>query len=151
MTGSSRAELTLRVDESLVRDVDFVGVRADVQCRGFSGHTSFTIARRDLHRFMSDAAGLASDASDLASLRGGWNDVEDHLRLELARTRRAGPFVARIRLATTGPRADQWNRVQTEFVVPASAIGTFVDALSRLVTDERAPHASLVGDAEVVA
>jgi len=142
------ASVTLRFNEDLASDADFFGLHANVACRGFTGHTQFTIARRDVQRFIADATNLPSNASDSALLLGGWDHAEERLRLQIARAGLSGQFVARVRIATTGPRADQWNRVETEFITPPTALTAFTENLARLVADQSAPNASLTGDAE---
>src|SRR5205085_2738787 len=137
--------------EDLPSDADFVGLRASVACRGFSGHTEFTIARRDVRRFLADVATLRSNASDAALLVGGWDRAEQRLRLEIVRAGLSGQFVARVRIAATGPRGDQWNRVETEFITPPQALTAFLDSLARLTTHSESADASLMGDADMIA
>jgi hypothetical protein len=147
---TTAARVTLRFNEDLAADADFFGLHASVACRGFSGHTEFTVARRDVQRFLNDAANLPSNTSDSALLLGGWDHAEERLRLQIARAGLSGQFVARVRIATTGPRADQWNRVETEFIAPPVALSAFMESLARLVADQGSPSASLTGDAEAI-
>src|SRR5947209_9859680 len=108
---TTRAILTLGFNENAANDAEFLGLRAAIACRGFAGHTEVTIARRDIQRFLDDAEKLPSNASDSALLVGGWDRIEQRLRVQIARAGLSGKFIARVRIATTGPRADQWNRV----------------------------------------
>jgi hypothetical protein len=147
---TTSANVTLRFNEDLAGDADFFGLHASVACRGFTGHTEFTVARRDVQRFLADAANLPSNASDSALLLGGWDHAEERLRLQIARAGLSGQFIARVRMATTGPRADQWNRIETEFIAPPMALTAFMQSLARLVADQGGPSASLTGDADAV-
>jgi hypothetical protein len=147
---TTTASVTLRFNEDLASDADFFGLHASVACRGFTGHTQFTIARRDVRRFLDDAANLPSNASDSALLLGGWDHTEERLRLQIARAGLSGQFIARVRIATTGPRADQWNRVETEFIAPPVALSAFMESLAQLVAEQGRPSASLTGDADAV-
>src|SRR5262249_28256291 len=109
------ADFTLSKPSDSTVDADFVSLRASVACRGFSGLTAFTIARRDVDRFLVDATNLSTRATDSAQLLGGWDDAQERLRLRITRAGLSGQFTARVRIATTGPRDEQWNRVETEF------------------------------------
>lgn len=146
----SPADFTLHVSDALTTDADFIGVRARVDARGFSGLTSFTIARRDVQRFLADSGAVRSGSAELAVLRGGWNDLEEHLRVQIARMRAGGQFVVRVRMATPGLRADYWSRVDTEFVVDGAAFTAFLDALSRFAATDGVASASLRGIAEAI-
>ena len=145
------ADFTLSSSQHSADDADFVNMLATVACRGFSGRTAFIIARRDVDRFLADAAHLSTNASDSAQLLGGWDDAEERLRLRITRAGLSDQFTARVRIATTGPREDQWNRVETEFVCAPAALATFLSDLTGLVAQERTANASLAGDAEVIA
>ena len=145
------AELTLTSSQHAADDADFVNMLATVACRGFSGRTSFTIARRDVDRFLADAADLSTTTVHSAQLLGGWDDAEERLRLGITRAGVSGQLMARVRIATTGPREDQWNRVETEFVCAPAALASFLSDLAGLVTLERSASASLAGDAEATA
>lgn len=147
----SPAEFTVSIPAGANGDADFVALGATVACRGFSGRTSFTISRRDVDRFLADAANLASTSSDNAQLLGGWDDAEERLRLRVTRAGVSGQFIARVRIATTGPREDQWNRVETEFVCPPAALVAFLGDLTRLVARRELASACLSGDADVIA
>jgi hypothetical protein len=145
------ADFTLSSSQHATDDADFVSMLATVACRGFSGRTSFTIARRDVDRFLADAANLSTTTSHSAQLLGGWDDAEERLRLRITRAGVSGQLMARVRIATTGPREDQWNRVETEFVCAPAALASFLSDLTGLVTQQRSATASLAGDAEVIA
>lgn len=147
------ADFTLSVHEDRrapAASEEFLDLQARVDCRGFSGRTTFTISRRDVDRFLADAANLSAKTSDAAQLLGGWDDAEERLRFKVTRAGLSGQFVARIRIATTGPR-DEWNRVETEFVCPPHALSAFLSDLSRLVGDRAGSAASLAGDSEASA
>ena len=143
------ADFTLSVLEAQRAADDFMDLGASVSCRGFSGTTSFTISRRDVDRFLADAANLSSNASDTAQLLGGWDDVEERLRFSVTRAGVSGQFVARVRIATTGPRSDQWSRVETEFVCRPEALSSFLTGIARLDGPDSA--ALLAGDSGAVA
>jgi len=147
MTQSSTAELSIGVSEHAASDADFLALRAEIRCRGFSGHTAFTMARRDISLFIADAAALTANASDSALLLGGWEKAEQPLRVQLARAGLTGRFVARVRIATNGPRTDQWNRVETDFVATSDDFDAFVNGLRDVARSART-SASLVGDAD---
>lgn len=144
---TTAADCTLRFSEALVSDADFVGLHASVACRGFTGHTDFTIARRDVQRFVSETESLQSDASDSALLLGGLEKGEERVRMQVVRAGRSGQFTARVRMTAAGPRSDQTNRVETEFVVAPEALTAFLQGLERLISDQRSESASLSGDA----
>ena len=61
------------------RPDEFLDLNARVACRGFGGRTMFAISRRDVDRFLADAAKLPSKTSDTAQLLGGWDDAEERL------------------------------------------------------------------------
>jgi hypothetical protein len=145
------ADFTISLPDVVDADTEFVDLNASVACRGFCGRTEFTIARRDVDRFLADAADLSTRASDTAQLLGGWDDDEERLRLRITRAGLSEHFVARVRIATTGPCEEQWNRVETEFVCPPAALATFLTDLTRLVAQRRTATASLGGDAEAIA
>jgi hypothetical protein len=145
------ADFTLSRPDDSASDAEFVDLNASVACRGFSGRTAFTVARRDVERFLGDAANLSSQTSDTAQLLGGWDDAEERLRLRITRAGLSGQFTARVRIAMTGPREEQWNRVETEFVCPPVALQTFLGDLTRLVARADASKARLTGDAEAIA
>ncbi len=123
---------------------DFVDVTAGVSCRGFSGATRFSIARRDLSAFAADVAALRRREADLAQLLGGWDTAEERLRLRVTRAGTTGSCAIRVRIASPGARTDQWDRAETQFVCSAEAVTAFADAL----TSRAANFAQLVGDAE---
>lgn len=145
------ADFTLSLPDDLTTDTEFVDLCASVACRGFSGRTDFTISRRDVDRFLADAANLSTKSSDTAQLLGGWDDAEERLRLRITRAGLSDRFIARVRIATTGPRDEQWNRVETEFVCPPAALAAFLTDLTRLVARTQTATASLAGDAEAIA
>ena len=144
------AELSIGVSDHAQSDPDFLALRAEVRCRGFSGRTTFTMARRDIHLFVSDANALTTNAADSALFLGGWEKADQPLRLELARAGLSGRFVARVRMAATGPRPDQWNRVETDFIAPPEAFTAFLDGLRDLAASSR-PDVTLIGDADDIA
>jgi hypothetical protein len=145
------ADFTITLPDDLPSDADFIDLEARVDCRGFSGRTEFTIARRDLDRFLADAANLSTHTSDAAQLLGGWDDSQERLRLLVTRAGLSGQFTARVRMATTGPREEQWNRVETEFVCPQPALSTFLAELTTVLDRRRAASAKLAGDPEAIA
>jgi hypothetical protein len=145
------ADFTLSLPDDSAPDAEFVDLDASVACRGFSGRTEFTVARRDVDRFLADAAHLSTQASDAAQLLGGWDDSEERLRLRITRAGLSGQFTARVQIAMTGPREEQWNRVETEFVCPPVALQTFLSDLTRLVAHAETSNARLTGDAEAIA
>ena len=149
MIQPSSAELSIGVNDQGTSDADFLALRAEVNCRGFSGRTAFIAARRDIALFIADAASLSSSNSDSALLLGGWEKAEQPLRLQLTRAGLSGQFIARVRVATNGPRTDQWNRVETDFVAPADAFTAFVEGLGR-VSSGAATSATLTGDADAI-
>ena len=150
MTQQHVAELSIGVNEHAASDADFLALRADVHCRGFSGRTTFTTARRDIDLFVADAAALLTHATDSALFLGGWEKAGQPLRLELARAGLSGRFVARVKIAASGPRSDQWNRVETDFIAEPAQFNAFLDGLRGLATTAQS-RASLVGDADDVA
>jgi hypothetical protein len=143
------AELSLGVNQHGTSDSDFLALYAEVDCRGFSGITQFVSARRDLKLFAIEASALATNTADSALLLGGFEKAEQPLRLHLTRAGRSGHFTARVRIATSGPRSDQWNRVETEFIVPPEAFSHFIDALGRLA-DGHATLSTLTGDVDAI-
>jgi hypothetical protein len=151
MTQPNVAELSIGVSDHAASDADFLALRAEVRCRGFSGHTAFTMARRDINLFVADAAGLSTKATDSALFLGGWDKGDQPpLRLQLARAGLSERFVARIRISTSGPRTDQWNRVETDFIASPGEFKSFLDAL-RGLADTAQTSASLVGDPDDIA
>ena len=150
MNDQNTAELSIGVSEHAESDAEFLALRADVRCRGFCGRTFFTMARRDIDLFVADAAGLPTKSRDSALFLGGWEKTEQPMRLELARAGLSDRFVARVRIAANGPRSDQWNRVETDFIAPADGFREFLDSLTGLA---RATEtiANLVGDADDIA
>jgi len=126
---------------------DFVDVTAGVSCRGFSGATRFTIARRDLSAFAADVAALRRREVDLAQLIGGWDTAEERFRLRVTRAGTTDSYTIRVRVANPGARTDQWDRAETQFVCPADAVSAFADALA----SGSGSSAQLVGDAESTA
>jgi hypothetical protein len=144
------ADFTLSLSSESDADADFIDLNASVDCRGFSGRTEFTIARRDVDRFLADAANLSTQTSDTAQLLGGWDDAEERLRFRIARAGISDRFTASVRIAMTGPREEQWNRVETEFVCPPAAVSAFLADLGRLVAGTSA-RASLGGNSDAIA
>jgi hypothetical protein len=145
------ADFTLSVLEAERAADDFMDLGASVSCRGFSGRTSFTISRRDVDRFLADAAGLSTGAADAAQLLGGWDDADERLRFRVTRAGVSGQYVARVRIATTGPRSDQWNRVETEFVCRPEALSSFLSGVAGLDSQRPDSAASLAGDSGAIA
>jgi len=145
------ADFTISFPNDKTAGGDFIDLNASVDCRGFRGRTEFTISRRDVARFLADAGHLSDTSSDSAQLLGGWDDAEERLRLRITRAGISGQFVARVRIATTGPREEQWNRVETEFICPPASLATFLTDLSQLVAQRRTDAASLSGDADAIA
>jgi len=144
--------LALRGYESHPETIgDFLQLAARVDCRGFSGETWFQMSRRDLDRFVSEASALHAGAPEAVNFVGGWDDREERMRVRLARAGISGGFAARVRIANTGPRTDQWHHVETDFVCPAPALARFLAELQRLVESRIAGTATLSGDAEAIA
>ena len=150
MTQQNLAELSIGASDHSASDADFVALRAEVRCRGFSGLTTFTMARRDINLFVGDAADLTTTARDSALFLGGWEKADQPLRLEIARAGLSGRFVARVRIAAAGPRSDQWNRVETDFIASPLELEAFLDGLRGLAAASQSP-AKLVGDADDIA
>ena len=148
---SSAADCTLRFSESLTNDADFVALHGSVACRGFTGHTEFTIARRDVQRFVAETEKIRTEASDSALLVAGWEKGDERLRMQIVRAGRTGRFTARVRIASSGPRSDPGSSVETEFIVAPEALTTFLRDLARLAVDENAEPAALSGDGDAVA
>ena len=90
-------------------------------------------------------------ASDSAQLLGGWDDAEERLRLEVTRAGRSDGFLARVRIATAAPDADQWNRVETEFICPRESMQAFQADLAALVGERKQGMVVLSGDAQAIA
>jgi hypothetical protein len=151
MTDPNVAELSIGLSDHAASDGDFLALRADVRCRGFSGHTAFVMARRDINLFVADARGLSSKTTDSALFLGG-SDKGDQppLRLQLARAGLSDRFIARIRISTSGPRTDQWNRVETDFISAPAEFNAFLEGL-RGLAGSSTPTASLVGDPDDIA
>jgi hypothetical protein len=147
---TTAADCTLRFNESLASDAEFVGLHASVTCRGFTGQTAFIMARRDVHRFVADTERLRGDAADSALLLGGLEKGEERLRMQIVRAGRSGQFAARVRITASGPRSDQVSRVETEFVVAPVALSDFLRGLTQLA-DDTSQTASLSGDADAIA
>ena len=148
------ADFRITLDEYQSNDAatgDFLDVRAAVACRGFGGATDFCISRRDVDRFLGDIAGIRAETGDSAQLLGGWDDAEERLRLKITRAGLSNGFVARVRIATTGPREDQWNRVETEFVCPLESMSAFEADLARLVGERKPGTVVLSGDDQAIA
>jgi hypothetical protein len=150
MTQPNVAELSIGVSDHAQSDPDFLALRADVRCRGFTGRTTFTMARRDINLFVGDATALATHTGDSALFLGGWEKTEQPFRLEVARAGLSERFVARVRMAASGPRPDQWNRVETDFIAPPEAFAAFLDELRDLAASSR-PDVTLIGDADDIA
>jgi hypothetical protein len=135
--------LSLQPDEqSDVASSDFLELRVAVTCRGFAGQTECTIA---------EIVELREARCDVAQLLGGWEEAQERLRLRITPAGRSGQFTARVRMADTGPRTDQWHSVETEFVCPPDDLFAFSIGVQGII-DRRAPgDAKLVGDAEAIA
>jgi hypothetical protein len=144
------AQLTIAVSDHASSDAGFVALTAVVACRGFAGRTQFVSALRDLHLFVEEATDLAANVTSAALLLGGWDNSEQPLRLQLAHAGLSRAFSASIRIATNGPRSDQWNRVETEFVVAPERLTAFLSELHDLAS-EAANSATLMGDANAIA
>ncbi len=138
------AELTFRfLIDGPVESQDFLDATVGVSCRGFSGAARFTIARRDLAAFARDVAALQRGQVDVAQLVGGWDAAQERLRLVVTRGGISGSCAVRVGVANPGPRTDQWDRVETQFVSTADSITAFASAL-----ESGANAAQLLGDAE---
>ena len=144
------AQLTIAISDHASSDAGFIGLSASVACRGFTGHTQFVSARRDLHLFVDDATDLATNAPNAALLLGGWENSEQPLRLHLAHAGLSRAFSASIRIATNGARSDQWNRVETEFIVAPEMLTAFLSEL-RDLANGAGNSATLTGDADAIA
>lgn len=139
------AELAFRfLIDGPAESQDFLDATVGVSCRGFVGATRFTIARRDLAAFAREVAALQSGQGDAARLVGGWDAAQERLRVHVTRAGTTGLCAIRVRVASAagGPKTDQWDRVETEFLCAAEAAGAFADALAaasstRLLGDER--------------
>ena len=141
------AELSVRfLIDGPVESQDFLDATVGVSCRGFSGASRFTIARRDLAAFSRDVTALAQGDADTAQLLGG-SDAAAEMRVRVTRAGTTGSFAVSIRIANTGPRGDQWDRVETQFICAVDALASFADALAS------GEHTSvqLLGDAESAA
>src|SRR5205085_9124378 len=112
--------------------VDFIELQASVACRGYSGKTAFTLARRDLNVYLEDLAAVHEARAIAAQLIGGWEAAEERLRLRITPAGRSGQFHARITMATTGTRTDSWQRVETDFICSPAEISVFLKALVSL-------------------
>jgi hypothetical protein len=142
------AELTFRfLMDGPSASHDFVDATVGVSCRGFSGASRFTIARRDLAAFSRDVAALTQGDADVAQLLGGWDTAAERLRLRVTRAGTTGSFAVSIGIANTGPRNDQWDRVETQFVCAGDAVTSFADALASGAKNS----VELLGDAESTA
>jgi len=150
MTKTGVAQLTIAISDHASSDAGFVALRAAVACRGFTGHTEFISTRRDLLLFVDDASDLATHATNAALLLGGWENSEQPLRLHVARAGLSRNFAAVIRITTNGPRSDQWNRVETEFIAAPDALTAFLDGLRDLASGAGS-SATLTGDADAIA
>lgn len=140
------AAFTLTSNDELPDNAAFFGVGANVACRGFSGHTSFVVARRDVLSFLAAAADLQSGVGDSAQLLGGWDAAEERLRLRIARDGLSARYVVRVRLAGPVPSDGQWDRVETEFVTAPRALAVFLSDLAQLVAQRESRSASLTDD-----
>jgi hypothetical protein len=130
---------------------DFLEARAAIVCRGFAGHTAFSIARRDLDAFATDLAGVCDARSDAALLLGGWDNREQRLRLEVTPAGPFGQFRAHVRIADAGPRTDQWQHVETEFVLTPDTVSAFMADLQQLIDGRKTGDAKLIGDPDAIA
>lgn len=122
----------------------FVELLAAVSCRAFAGGTRFTIARRDLAAYSNEVSAFADGSADSAQLVGGWDAAHERLRIRAVRAGSTGLVAVAIRVADTGARADQWHRVETQFVCTMAALSEFSEALARL---DPPNVVSLTGDA----
>jgi hypothetical protein len=147
------AELVLAIaarDDRGASTGTFLDIRASVSCRGFTGETAFCLATRDLAAFSADVAALGTGHVHSATLLGGWDMNEERLRLRVAPAGRSGRFTASVRIATNGPRTDQWQRVETDFVCQPAALRTFLTALEQLAGDGTPGRAALIGDPDAI-
>src|SRR6266545_5830161 len=120
------AAITLSPDENTDDATgDFLGLRAVVTCRGFTGQTRLSLARRDLTAFATELATLVQAHRDCALLLGGW-EREARLRIRIAPSGTSGRFLTHVSVASTGAREDQWHRVETEFVCMPDAVSAFL-------------------------
>lgn len=138
-------------DTSNVATGDFLDVGVSVACRGFAGQTQFSVSRRDLDSFVADLSAVRQAQRDSAQLLGGWDDAEERLRLRITPAGRSGHFMARVRIANTGPRSDQWHRAETEFVCRPEDLSGFVTDLRQLVGGRSPGDAALSGDPDAIA
>ena len=129
----------------------FLNFRAEVACRGFSGRTAFSYSERDLAAFLAEARAVHLGTQNSAQMIGGWEDASERLRLRLTPAGPFGHFQASVRIADTGPRPDQWQRVDTEFVCPPEALAGFLTAIQRLAADRTPGSATLTGDPDAIA
>ena len=141
-------ELSVRfLIDGPVESQDFLDATVGVSCRGFSGASRFTIARRDLAAFSLDVTALTHGDADLAQLLGGWDAAAERLRLRITRAGTTGSFAVSVRIANTGPRGDQWDRVETQFICAGEALSSFADTLA----SGAETSVELLGDAESTA
>jgi len=68
--------------------------------------------------------------------------------LDVAKVEREADVVG---ITAMGPRSDQCNRVDTEFVVARDTLGLFLRGLERLASDANGEPASLSGDPDAIA
>lgn len=150
--GVAQFSLILRDPPSTsAESAEFVDLRAAIDCRGFAGQTHFSTARRDVDSFISDVVLLQQSKCHAAQFLAGWDDAEERLRLRLTPAGRSGQFIARVKIATTGPRTDQWQRVETEFVCSPTDVSAFVRSLEQLVEHGQPGTAVLAGNPEEIA
>jgi hypothetical protein len=141
------AEFTFRfVIDGSVESQDFLDATVGVSCRGYCGATRFTIARRDLAAFAGDVDALRRGERDAAQLVAGWDAAQERLRFVVTRAGTTASCAIRVRVASTGPRTDQWDRVETQFVSALDAVTAFAQALT-----SGANSAELLGDEDSTA
>jgi hypothetical protein len=148
------AEFTLTLHSHDSRNspsADFLDIHAAVACRSFTGQTAFSFSRRDFDSFLTDLAAVQATTRDSALLIGGWDDASERLRLRIAPAGAFGHFLATVRIADTGPRTDQWHRVETEFVATPAALADFVASLQQLAAKRHPGAARLAGDPDAIA
>ena len=145
-------KLSARDPDSLQSSSDeFLEASASVACRGFAGESRFAVAWRDLASFAEELRALREAKRDTAQLLGGWDTVEERLRLRVTPAGLSGQFCARIHIAQTGPRSDQWNRVDTEFICSPDALSAFLTELDELIVQRSRTQPRLFGDPGAIA
>ena len=143
--------LTVGRPSDSASQIDFIDLEAQVSCRGYAGRTAFVLARRDLAAYLADLQALREARAFACQLIGGWEAAEERLRLKLTPAGRSGKFHATIQIATNGPRTDQWQRVETDFICSAEDLSSFLTDLEMLSEAGAATTARLAGDADAIA